>query len=173
MSKDKKEGSSLNTDGLSSSFAELMKEIFKDDPDYLSASDIDTALGVSSESADPIFIGEYMCQASKNRIVLSIPNIAVWAIVEFSDEDEVTKRILLSNDTSRFEIENTKIIESGECEIDARGRWTMPDCVLQLLDSTEVMLQGLFNYAELLTLKDYEKAEAKLYERLHNTDNKL
>ena len=173
MSKDKKKGSSLNTDGLSSSFAELMKEIFKDEPDYLSASDIDTALGVSSKSADPIFIGEYMCQASKNRIVLSIPNIAVWAIVEFSDEDEVTSRILLSNDMSRFDIENTKIIGSGECEFDARRRWIMPDCVIRILDSTDLMLQGLFNYAELLTLKDYEKAEAKLYERLHKTDDKI
>lgn len=173
MSKDKKKGSSLNTDGLSSSFAELMKEIFKDDPDYLSAEDIDKALGAKSNFPSPIFIGEYMCQASKNRIAFPIPNIAVWAMVEFSEEDEITRRILLSNDMSRFEIENAKIIESGECEIDARGRWTMPDCVIRILDSTDLMLQGLFNYAELLSLENYEKAEAKLYERLHKNDDKI
>lgn len=169
----RKKNTPLDENALRSSFAELMKEIFKDEPDYLSAEDIDKALGVTSDVPNPIFIGEYMCQTSKNRIVLSIQNIAVWAIVEFSDEDEVTNRILLSNDMSQFDIENTKIIESGECEFDARGRWIMPDCVIRILDSTEVMLQGLFNYAELLSLENYEKEEAKLDERLHKTDDKI
>lgn len=177
MSKDKKEGSSLNTDGLSSSFAELMKEIFKDEPDYLSASDIDNALGVSFDPTEPIFIGEYYCETSKNRIALPIKNLTVWAIVEtFEDSTcsgEGKTRILLSNDISKIQRDSIKIIESGECDIDNLGRWTLPDQVIKLLDSEQLVLEGLFTLAELMTCEDFEISQAEMLERLKRTDGKL
>ena len=87
MSDDKKKGKDLNFEGLNSSFAELMKEILEDEPDYLSASDIDKALGVSPESNDPIFIGTYSCEISRGKIALPIKHIAVWAIAETFEDD--------------------------------------------------------------------------------------
>ena len=177
MSGNKKKDNPLNFDGFNSSFAEIMKEIFKDEPDYLSADDIDKALGVSSEPADPIFIGQYYCETSRNRIILPIKNITVWAIVETFEDDlgsgSGKTRILLSNDISKLRIDNIKIIESGECVIDERGMWKLPEPVIQLLDSDRLILDGLFTYAELLSLENYEKAEVKLYERLHKTDDKI
>ena len=114
MSDDKKKGNDLNFEGLNSSFAELMKEILEDEPDYLSASDIDKALGVSPESNDPIFIGTYSCEISRGRIALPIKHIAVWAIAETFEDDHCVStgktRILLSNDLSRLQDDYIKII---------------------------------------------------------------
>ncbi len=175
MSDDKK--NTLNLDGLNAGFAELMKEIFKDEPDYLSASDIDNALGVSSEPTEPIFIGEYYCETSKNRIALPIKNLTVWAIVEtFEDgtcSGEGKTRILLSNDISRLQLDNVKILESGDCVIDSRGLWTLPDQVIKLLDSEQLVLDGLFTYAELMTCEDFEISQAEMLERLKKADGKI
>ncbi len=177
MSSEKKKDNPLNFDGLNSSFAEIMKEIFKDEPDYLSDDDIDKALGVSSESADTIFIGEYYCETSRNRIILPIKNITVWAIVESFEDDlccgSGKTRILLSNDISKLRIDNIKIVESGECVIDERGRWKLPDPVIQLLDSERLILDGLFTYAELMTCEDFEISQAEMLERLKRTDGKI
>lgn len=175
MSDDKK--NALNFDGIKTSFAELMKEIFKDEPDYLSASDIDNALGVSSEPTEPIFIGDYYCETSRNRIVLPIKNLTVWAIVEtFEDSTcsgEGKTRILLSNDISKIQRDSIKIIESGECDIDKRGMWTIPDQVIRLLDSEQLVLEGLFTFAELMTCEEYEISQAEMLERLKKTDGKI
>ncbi len=177
MSDDKKKENTWNSDGINASFAELMKEIFKDEPDYLSASDIDTALGVSSEHTEPIFIGDHYCETSKNRIVLPIKDLTVWAIVEtFEDSTcsgEGKTRILLSNDIAKIQRDSIKIIESGECVIDNRGRWTLPDQVIQLLDSEQLVLEGLFTLAELMTCEEYEISQAEMLERLKRTDGKI
>ena len=49
----------------------------------------------------------------------------------------------------------------------------MPDCVIQLLGSEKLILEGLFAFAELMTPEDFEKSEAEMLERLNMSEDKI
>lgn len=154
-----------------SGMAEMLEQVFGDEPGYISSSDLQKV--VDDVKKQKFFMGQNLCELHQDRILLPIKGINEWAIAKFPDEDffhpSDERRIVLTDDLSRL-YEEVVILEKGPCHFDEHGMWLLPASVLELIDSIELTCLGVGAFAELMTCRESEKREAEILEHFASID---
>lgn len=103
----------------------------------------------------PVILGTYLCERSAdNKVYIPIRELTAWAIVE----DEGKRRVVLAHHKLMFDVLfPDSVIERGECEFGRGGAWKMPFWVTEQLASYSLVCIGMYQYAELLTVEEYDR----------------
>ena len=148
--------------------SQVLEGLFGDDPDFISQSDLKRI----ADDMKILFYGKYNCESQCGRVDLPMDCIKVWAIAEIADDEIFRKKrekcIFLANELSRFDSEELSVLTSGECLFDENGMWVLPKETLAILDSENLICEGLGMYAELMTQRVSEQKEARVFEYLNS-----